>query len=76
MPALPILSGREAVRAFASLGWVEARRRGSHIVLVRDGSDVTLSVPDHRELGRGTLRGLIRCAELTVQEFLSAWQSL
>lgn len=66
---LPILSGREVVRAFAKVGWEVARQRGSHIVLVRAGSMASLSVPDHREVAKGTLRSLIRAAGMTVEEF-------
>ena len=66
---LPLLSGREVVRAFAQAGWETARQRGSHIILVRTGSMATLSVPDHREVAKGTLRSLIRDAGLTVEEF-------
>jgi len=66
---LPLLSGREVVRAFERDGWETARQRGSHIILVKAGSMATLSVPDHREVARGTLRGLIREAGLTVEEF-------
>ncbi len=69
MPHLPVLSGRRIVRAFEKLGWEVARQRGSHIILVKDGSIATLSVPDHREVARGTLRSLIRDAGLTVEEF-------
>jgi predicted RNA binding protein YcfA (HicA-like mRNA interferase family) len=72
MPPLPVLSGREVVRRFESLGWTVARQRGSHIVLTRAGSLATLSVPDHREVARGTLRSLLRAADLTVEQFLSA----
>ena len=45
---------------------------GSHIVLVKPGVSTTLSVPNHRELDRGTLRSLIRVAGVTVDEFLAA----
>jgi predicted RNA binding protein YcfA (HicA-like mRNA interferase family) len=69
MPHLPILSGRQVVRILRSLGWEVARQRGSHIILVKEGSIATLSVPDHREVARGTLRSLIRDAGLTVEEF-------
>lgn len=55
MPALPIISGAKAVKAFRKAHWVEVRRRGSHIILVKEGSQVTLSVPNHKELDRGTL---------------------
>lgn len=71
MPALPVLSGREVVRAFERVGWQLARQRGSHMILVREGSMVTLSVPDHREVARGTLRSLIRSSGLTVDEFVA-----
>ena len=70
MPALPTLSGREVVRAFARGGWQMARQRGSHMILVKEGQMVTLSVPDHREVAKGTLRSLIRASGLTVEEFV------
>jgi predicted RNA binding protein YcfA (HicA-like mRNA interferase family) len=76
MPPLPSLSGREVVRVFEALGWEVARQRGSHLVLVRDGSMATLSVPDHRAVARGTLRSLIRAADLTVSEFIAAADEL
>lgn len=72
MSTLPILSGRDAVRIFAKFGWEIARQRGSHIILVKAGHPATLSVPDHREVARGTLRALIRRAGLTVEEFIAA----
>jgi predicted RNA binding protein YcfA (HicA-like mRNA interferase family) len=72
VPAVPVVSGREAVRAFQQHGWEFARQRGSHIVLVKPGSIVSLSVPDHREVARGTLRSLIRDAGLTVEQFIQA----
>jgi predicted RNA binding protein YcfA (HicA-like mRNA interferase family) len=69
MPALPVLSGRKVVRAFEELGWQVARQRGSHIILVKDGEVATLSIPDHKEIAKGTLRSLIRTAGITVEEF-------
>lgn len=44
---------------------------GSHMILVKSGSMATLSVPDHKEVARGTLRSLTRAAGLTVDEFLA-----
>ena len=64
-----LMSGREAVRVFQGLGWQVARQRGSHIILVRAGSNATLSIPDHKEVARGTLRGLIRAADMRVDDF-------
>jgi predicted RNA binding protein YcfA (HicA-like mRNA interferase family) len=72
MPPLPLLSGREVVQVFLALGWDVARQRGSHIVLSKEGHIATLSVPDHRVVAKGTLRSLIRAANVTVEEFLAA----
>ncbi len=69
MPQLPIMSGRDVVCVFENHGWQVVRQRGSHIILVKAGQSVTLSVPDHKEVAKGTLRSLIRSAGMTVQEF-------
>lgn len=69
MPALPVISGADAVKVFQRDGWRFARQRGSHIILVKEGSIASLSVPNHNSLARGTLRSLIRDAGLTVDEF-------
>jgi len=72
MQKLPLLSGREVVKVFERLGWEVARQRGSHIILVKEGHVATLSVPNHCEVARGTLRSLIARADITVEKFLSA----
>jgi len=69
MATLPTLSGRNVVKAFAGDGWQMVRQRGSHMILVKEGHMATLSVPDHREVAKGTLRSLIRSSGLTVEEF-------
>ena len=70
MASLPVLSGQEVVRVFESLGWSVARQRSSHIIMTKEGEIVTLSIPNHKEVARGTLRSLIRSANLTVEEFV------
>ncbi len=70
--ALPAMSGREVVRVFESLGWEAVRQAGSHIIMTKDETLITLSVPNHREVAKGTLRSLIRAAALTVDEFVAA----
>jgi len=72
MASLPVLSGREVVKAFESFGWSVARQSSSHIIMTKQGETVTLSVPDHKEVAKGTLRSLIRAANLTVDEFVAA----
>ncbi len=74
MPSVPALSGRDVVKVFASLGWEVVRQRGSHIILVKENHNATLSVPDHKEVAKGTLRSLIRAAGMTVEEFVTAAQ--
>ncbi len=69
MPPLPSLSGREVVKTFAKGGWQLVRQRGSHMILVKPGHMATLSVPDHKEIAKGTLRSLIRASGLSVEEF-------
>jgi len=72
MPPAPLLRPREVVRAFERLGWSVARQRSSHIIMTKPGHIATLSIPDHPEVARGTLRTLINRAGLTVEEFVSA----
>mgnify|MGYP001206608682 CR=1 FL=1 len=72
MHKLPVLSGREVVQVFERLGWEVARQRGSHIVLVKKGYNITLSVPNHKEIAKGTLRKLLNLAGISVEEFLDA----
>ena len=72
MPPVPLLRPREVVRAFQKLGWEVARQRGSHIILTKTGHIATLSIPNHPQVARGTLRALIARARLTVEEFLDA----
>jgi len=71
MPEPPKLSGRAVVKAFTRDGWQLVRQRGSHMILVKEGSMATLSVPDHREVAPGTLRSLIRASGLTVERFIA-----
>ncbi|MEA1944726.1 MAG: type II toxin-antitoxin system HicA family toxin [Euryarchaeota archaeon] len=70
MAKLPVISGIKAVKAFSKAGWVVSRQTRNHIIMEKVGSAVTLSVPKHRELKRGTLRDLIKDAGLTVEEFI------
>lgn len=71
-PTLPVLSSAQVVKGFEHFGWAVVRQRGSHIIMAKEGHIATLSIPDHREVAKGTLRSLIRSAGLTVDEFLEA----
>ena len=70
MPRLPVLSGRDIVDALTRLGFSQVRQRGSHVVL-RRGS-VGCVVPLHREVKTGTLAGILRQAQVNVDDFIGA----
>jgi predicted RNA binding protein YcfA (HicA-like mRNA interferase family) len=70
MGRLSNISGKEAVKAFQKTGWQPVGQVGSHLVMIKAGVRVNLSIPQHKELSVGTLRALIRNAGLTVEEFL------
>jgi predicted RNA binding protein YcfA (HicA-like mRNA interferase family) len=70
MSRLPVCSGQDAIRAFQKLGYQVDHQTGSHIIL-RHPQMRRLTVPNHRELAKGTLRALIREAGLTKEEFIN-----
>ena len=70
MASLPVLRGKEVVKVFERFGWKVVRQSSSHIVMTKDGEIATLSIPDHKEVAKGTLRSLIRSANLTIDEFV------
>lgn len=71
MGKLGNISGKEAVKVFQKLAWEQIGQVGSHVVMVKPGMRVNLSIPQHKELSVGTLRALIRNDGLTVDEFLN-----
>ena len=71
MNKLPVVSGAQCVRALEKAGFVVYRQRGSHNTLVRVEPRAQTTVPNHKELDRGTLRAIIRQAGLSVDEFVA-----
>ncbi|MFC1639526.1 type II toxin-antitoxin system HicA family toxin [Gemmatimonadota bacterium] len=74
MPKLPRVSGHEVVKRLERLGFVQVRQRGSHVVLRKESAEgaVGCVVPLHAELAVGTLRGVLRQAGVTAEEFRQA----
>jgi len=60
MSGLPRISGRVCVKALEKAGFHIVRQHGSHIIIRKDNPFIQTVVPDHKELDRGTLRGIIR----------------
>ena len=69
---LPVISGKEAIKALEKAGFVIVRQRGSHIRLKKVTSEtvINITVPLHDTLDRGTLKSIIRSAGLTAEEFV------
>ena len=66
MEKLPVLSGHKVIKILEKIGFHTVRQKGSHIILVKntDETKKVLVVPAHKELDRGTLKEIIRQAEL------------
>jgi len=58
----PVVSGAQLVAALGKLGWISVRQRGSHVRLKHPDHPISLVVPLHRELKRGTLAEILRDA--------------
>lgn len=72
MPKLPLISAKATIKAFEKINYQIIRQRGSHIRM-RNSSDQTkppLTIPNHKILGKGLLRKLLRDTDLTTEEFL------
>jgi predicted RNA binding protein YcfA (HicA-like mRNA interferase family) len=71
LPKLRVLSGRDVCALLSAHGFVEVRRRGSHIVMQRRDSagTTTVPVPDHAELRIGTLLSILRQSGVPRSEF-------
>ncbi len=70
MTGLPRISGQDCVKALGKIGFYLKRQQGSHMILRRDNPFAQVVVPNHRELDRGTLRAIIKQADLGVADFV------
>ena len=70
---LPAVRPKDAVRALAKAGFVQWRQKGSHLTMYRESDGASLTVPMHfaQSVPRGTLRTIIRSANLSVKEFIA-----
>jgi len=71
MSGLPVISGREVVKIYVSLGYEIDHQTGSHIILRhKDPPHRRLTIPNHKEISKGTLRAIIRQSGLSRDEFI------
>jgi len=69
---LPVVSGRDVVRALGHAGYIADRRKGSHIVMRGEAPPHRrVVVPDHDSVAKGTLRAILRDAGITVAGFVA-----
>ena len=71
MSKLPNISGRDCIKALQKIGFYKKRQESSHIIMRRDNLFAQVVVANHQELAKGTLRAIIRDADLSVDEFIS-----
>lgn len=71
MAKLKVLSGKQVCDILTIHDFKEVRKRGSHIVmqLKLSNTTITVPVPDHKELRKGTLNSIIRQSRLPRSEF-------
>lgn len=69
---LPVMSGRDVIKALTKVGFREVRQKGSHIILVRESKEEKrgVVVPNHKEIDKGTLLEIIRQSGLKKEDFL------
>jgi predicted RNA binding protein YcfA (HicA-like mRNA interferase family) len=72
MPKLPVVSGKEVIKALSKIGFKHVRTKGSHAILNKetDKGKITIPVPLHKELAKGTLKSIIKQAGLILEDFL------
>ena len=71
MSKLPIVSGRECVVALQKIGFTITAQKGSHINMRRANPFGKTVVPNHKALKKGTLKAILKDANLTVDEFIA-----
>jgi len=72
---LPVLSGKEIIKALTKIGFVPLRQKGSHVFL-RHADGRRTVVPIHEEVSRSTLMDIIDQTKLTKEEFLRLVRSI
>ncbi|MBU1297727.1 MAG: type II toxin-antitoxin system HicA family toxin [Bacteroidetes bacterium] len=70
MTKLPVIFGKELCKILGKIGYLIDHQTGSHIILRNQKPPYRrLTVPNHKEIARGTLRSIIREAGLSINEF-------
>ncbi|MCC6864889.1 MAG: type II toxin-antitoxin system HicA family toxin [Ignavibacteria bacterium] len=72
MSKLPVVSGKEMVKALAKIGYDFDHQKGSHIILRQKFNPFRrITIPNHKEIAKGTFRSIIKECGLTVDEIIN-----
>ncbi len=72
MGKLPVVSGKEVIKALNKADYIFDHQKGSHIILRLSKEPYRrIIIPNHKEISKGTLRSIIRECGLTIDEFIS-----
>ncbi|MBF0593461.1 MAG: type II toxin-antitoxin system HicA family toxin [Candidatus Omnitrophica bacterium] len=66
----PLLSGNEVIVMLRRAGFIKTGQKGSHVKLFNATSEITLIIPNHREIDRWTLKSILKDANLSIEDFL------
>lgn len=74
MPKMPRISSREAIQVLERLGFQQVRQTGSHVVMQKETEEGKIGcvIPIHQELKVGTLSGILKQAQVTVEKFIDS----
>lgn len=70
MPKLPIIKDRQLIKAMKRLGFIEHQQRGSSHLILKHANGRRICIPIHpgKDMPRGTLKGILRDADVSVLE--------
>ena len=70
MSKLPVLSGQPLCKILKKIGYEIDHQTGSHLILRNANPPYRrLTIPNHKEIAKGTLRSIIRESGLSMDEF-------
>lgn len=69
-PKFPVFTSKELIKILEKYNWEVVRQKGSHIIMIKKGEIVTLSIPNHKEISIGTLKSILKSAKLDIDNIL------
>jgi len=63
-----VFSGREIIKALHRIGFVVDHQRGSHIFLHNLEKNISVVVPSHKEIKKGTLNSILKKANISIKD--------